>query len=69
MLLLIGALFFSSQRAALIEAQHNACFRLLGEALERQEFEKAKAAVQSYNNRDTSQHPTFQMIDVLTGKK
>jgi hypothetical protein len=68
-LVLIAAIYSAAQRQAIIDAHYSACFRLLGEALEADNCEKAKEAVQSYNTADSAMHPTFRMMDVPTGKQ
>jgi hypothetical protein len=68
MVMLLGVMYCTSLRDALLEAQYDACFRLLEDALEKHDYERATAAVKKYNQPDPSKHRTFQLEDVLTGK-
>ncbi|RPI74249.1 MAG: hypothetical protein EHM42_15625 [Planctomycetaceae bacterium] len=67
--ILLVSIFLSAQREGLKKALDRAAFRLLGETLAAADCEKARRAVETYNNSAASDNPRFRILDVLTGKE
>jgi hypothetical protein len=62
---LVGLLWFSAaQRAAYLDASHQAVFREIGKLLDVGNVEQVKRAVDAYNHPDPGEARVYQALDV-----